>query len=68
MVTYVRRVLLDLTELIDCSGAHSIGRARLLLVRSEVHGSVRRISSSYDNAMMRQSVTEYVYAVFTYVK
>jgi len=58
MVTYVRRVLLDSTELIDCSGA--LGRMRLLFVRSEVHRSVRRISSN-DNAMTRRSVIEYIY-------
>lgn len=67
MVTYVRRVLLDSTELIDCSGARSIRRMRLLLVRSEVHRSVRG-TSSYDNAMTRHSVIEYVYAVFVYEK
>lgn len=67
MVTYVRRVLLDSTELIDCSGARLIGRMRLLLVRSEVHRSVRRISSN-DNAMTRHSVIQYVYAVFIYEK
>jgi len=38
----------------------ALGRMRLLFVRSEVHRSVRRISSN-DNAMTRRSVIEYIY-------
>lgn len=58
LVTYVRRVLLDSTELIDRSGA----RARDV-VRSEVHRSGQRTSST-----MRHSVMEYVYAIFICAK
>lgn len=68
MVTYVRRVLLDLTELIDCSGARSIGRTRLLLVRRVKFTDRYEESRRDDNPMTRRGVTEYISAVFVYEK